>query len=341
MKKLIKITAILSYLILMAALLLITVTAMDFYVIPEFPDNQRQNGSSFFDLIVTPGMQQDLILMVGNTGDEDIQVFVELITATTGRSGQINYTSRGTPDTTLKFSFEDIASIQQTHYNIPVGGGTIIPVSLTIPDDTFEGAILGSIRILREATDQERENSDAFVNQFAYTTAVRLVMRDNAEEIIQPDFMLGSIALEIYNEKMSVAVQIRNTEPVIVKDATVTARLYHRNSDLLLLENSIDPVDFAPNSIFSFSFAGIDDFNFDTGDYTVHINVLHEGKTRDFEKSFTITRDENDESIIILSPIQDEVEKEGIPVWIFIITGIGALLLAALIVYAKVIVKRK
>jgi len=238
---------------LMVSILLITATAeMDFSVTPELPDNQRPNGSSFFDLIVAPGMQQELTIIVSNTRDDEIVVLVELITASTSRNGQINYTSRGMLDSSLKFSFEDMVTIPQTHFTIPAGDEITIPVSLTVPSESFDGAILGSIRVLREATDDEREEAGAIVNQYAHITAVRLVMTDDAEEIIQPDFALGSITTELVNYRASIIAYIRNIEPILIKSATATARIFPLGSDQPIFEHTMESLDFAPNSVFPF-----------------------------------------------------------------------------------------
>jgi len=342
MKKSIKATTILISLMLMASLLLITAAAMGFSVTPLLPENQRPNGSAFFDLIVTPGMRQDLTIMVSNSGDEEIVVLVELITASTSRNGQINYTSRGQMDTTLKFSFEDMASIPQTHFTIPAGGDVAVPISLTIPNETFDGIVLGSIRVLREATDQEREDAGAIVNQYAHVTAVRLVMRDDAEDMIQPDFALGSITTELVNFRASIIAHIRNTEPLLIKDATATARIYPLGSDQPVFEHTMESLDFAPNSVFPFSFVDREGYGIDPGNYTAVITLQHEDRTWEFDENFVITPDEasevNDGAVNQNLP---EEEEEGIPMWVFIAIGIGGAILIAIIVLIIVIVKRK
>jgi len=343
MKKSIKATTIFISLMLMAALIFITVAAMGFSVTPILPDNQRQNGSSFFDLIVTPGMQQDLIIMVGNTGDEEIVVLVELITASTSRNGQINYTSRGLMDSTLRFSFEDIVSIPQTHFTIPARGETAVPVTLTVPNDSFEGAILGSIRVLREATDQEREDAGAIVNQYAHVTAVRLVMRDDAEEIVQPDFALGSITTELVNYRASIIAHIRNIEPVLIKNASATARIFPLGSDQPIFSHTMDSLDFAPNSVFPFSFVDREGFGIEPGNYTAVITINYDNRTWEFDENFVITQEAADEvnDGAVNQNLPPEEDEDSIPIWVFIAIGIGGAILIAVVVLIIVIVKKK
>jgi len=343
MKKSIKVTTILISLMVMASIIIITATAMDFSVIPDLPDNQRQNGSSFFDLIVTPGMQQDLKVVVGNSIDDEIVVLVELITASTSRNGQINYTSRGITDSTLKFSFENLVTVPQTHFTIPAGGEIEIPVTLTVPNESFEGAILGSIRVLREATEQEREEAGALVNQYAHVTAVRLVMRDDAEEIITPDFALGSITTELVNYRASIIAHVRNIEPILIKGASATARIFPLGSDQPIFEHSMNTLDFAPNSVFPFSFVDREGFGIDPGNYTAVITINHEGRTWEFDENFSITPEAAEEinDGAVNQNLQPEQNDDSIPIWIFVAIGLGGAILIAVIVLIIVIVKRK
>jgi len=344
MMKSIKATTILITLMLMAGILLITVAAMGFSVTPLLPDNQRPNGSSFFDLIVTPGMQQDLTIRVSNTGDEEITVLVELITASTSRNGQINYTSRGLMDVTLKYSFEDMVSIPETHYTIPARGELEIPVSLTVPNDTFEGAILGSIRVLREATDQEREEAGAIVNQYAHVTAVRLVMSDDAEEIIEPDFALGSITTELVNYRASIIAHIRNIEPLLIKGASATAQIYPLGSDQPIFEHTMDSLDFAPNSVFPFSFVDRGGYGIAPGNYTAKITLQHGSRIWEFNENFVITPDEaeevNEGAVNQNLPTPEVENDDSIPFWVYPALGIGGALLIAVIVLIIVVVKK-
>jgi len=347
MKKTIKTTTILISLMLIAAFLMIPAAAMGFTVTPELPETQRENGSSFFDLIVAPGLQQDITLIVSNTGDDDIVVQVELITTSTNRNGQINYTSKGVPDSTLEFSFEDIASVSQTHYEIPAREEVIISVTVAVPNEYFEGALLGSIRILREATDREREDPDTNVDQYTHVTAVVLVMRDDAEEILDPDFALGSITIEPAGNSSLVTANVRNIKPILVIGATVTAKIFPAGGDQPIFENTMDSVDFAPNSIFPFSFTDREDFYIDPGNYTAVVTLQYQDMTWEFEENFAIAPDEADEVNEVDESnegadnqnVLQEDEEKSTPIWIIIAISFGGVILIIVIVMIIVTAK--
>jgi len=319
---------------LMIAALTVPAAAMDFLVVPDLPENQRQNGSTFFDLLVTPGQRQDLVIEIQNISENDIVVLVETITASTGRNGYINYTSRGELDETLRFSFEDIVTLPQDYYEIPALSSIQVAIALEVPDELFEGAILGSIRVLREATQQEREEGGMIVNQFALATAVRLVTREDAEEI-PVDFAVGEITADLVNYRASIVVPIRNVQPRIIKNARAVARVFETGSNQPIFEYTLENLEFAPNSVFPLSFVDEAGYGIDAGDYTAVVEVEHGGEVWNFDQSFHITVQEaatvNTNAVNqhgAVRPRQQQVSMNWM--WIAIIGG-GVLVIILLI----------
>ena len=327
--------------IVMTAMLIIPASAMGFSVTPDLPDNQRKNGSAFFDLLVVPGMQQEISIRVSNPSSQEITVLVELITASTAMNGQINYTAPGEMDSTLQYSFEDIAEIPQSNYTIPARSEIDVPIKLKMPNGRFDGAILGSIRVLREATAEEREAAGALVNQYAQVIAVRLVQSENAEAIISPNFEIGEITTELVNYRASIIANIRNTEPILIKGARATAKIYHNNSSVPTFESIMENVDFAPNSIFPYSFVDREGVGIDSGDYNAVITIEYQNETWTFEESFTVTA----EAAVIVneSALNQNIANSGsdIPLWAQILMGMGALIIVAIIIALVIIIRKK
>ena len=295
MRRFFRKTTLLVAIALMVALLAMPALAMDFGVRAILPENQRGGESGFFDLIVYPGQRQELLIEIANFSEDEIVVLVETITASTSRNGQINYTSRGILDETIKYSFEDLATLPESYYFIPAGSAIEVPIILTMPDGVFDGAILGSIRVLREATQDERDAAGAIVNQFAHVTAVRLVQSEDAEDMAA-DFALGDITMELINYRASFVANIRNTQPIIIKGATATARIYAKSGDQAatgqpMFEHAIESLEFAPNSVFPFSFVDMEGYGIDAGDYRAVIDIGHEGRNWSFEQDFNISEE--------------------------------------------------
>ena len=324
-------------------------SSVGFSITPILPENQ-QNDSSFFDLLVYPGQVQDLVVLVHNESSDDIVVLVEAVTASTNRNGDVDYTSKqATMDETLQISLEDIITIPQTHYTIPANSDIPVSVRLNTPDQPFDGIILGSVRVLKEVTEEERAAAGMIVNQFAYVTAVRLAQSSNASGI-QPDFALGDVTAELVNHRASIVAQIRNPQPRLSSGASVTSTIYSKGSDNPIFEYNMQSVSFAPNSIFNLSFVDREGYGIEAGEYTAKISVEFRGETWDFEKDFVITAQEA--AVVNENAVNQQAQQNprtattdiiasGIPQWV-IYTGVTVLsiMFISLLVLTVVVVKR-
>jgi len=345
-----KITVIIV-LVVMAIMLSIPAAAMDFTVKAVLPENQRSNGSTFFDLLVYPGQKQELTLEITNISEKEIVVLVETITASTNLNGEINYSSNEEMDESLKYSFRDMVTIPESYYDIPAQSSIEVPITLTVPDEPFEGVLLGSLRVLREATQDEKDAAGAIVNQYASVTAVRLVQSENAGDI-PADFALGEINAELINYRASIVAKIRNTQPVIVKGATATATIYPKGGDQSVFEYSLETLEFAPNSVFPYSFVDREGYGIEAGDYTAVIGIEYKGKNWNFEQDFTIepqiAQEINENAVNQYGQTRPGTETidtaaatDGIPLWAVIAIAVGAALMTAVIALMIMITKRK
>ena len=335
--------------VIMAAMLIIPAAAMDFSVRAVLPENQRQNGSLFFDVLVRPGQEQELVIEIINTSDAEILVLVEAITATTSRNGQINYTSHGELDESMKYSFEELVLAPESYHTIPALSAIQVPIELTIPDEPFDGAMLGSIRVLREATQEEKDAAGAVVNQFAHVTAVRLVQSEDAEALAA-DFLMGDITAELVNYRASIIANIRNPQPMIIKGARATATIFERGSNQAIFEHTLENLDFAPNSIFPFSFIDREGYGISAGDYTAKIDIEFNGQNWSFDEDFTIEpqvaasmneRAVNQNGQMRPTNNASAAGESGIPLWGVIAIAVGAVVFTALIALVIVLARRK
>jgi len=323
-------------------------SSVGFSITPVLPENQQQNDSSFFDLLVSPGHKQDLVVVVHNESPDDIIVLVEAVTASTNRNGDVDYTSaKAVMDETLKIPLEDMISIPQTHYTVPADSNLPITVELNVPEQPFDGIVLGSIRVLKEITEEERAAGGMIVNQFAYVVAVRLAQSSNAGNI-QPDFALGEVSAELVNHRASIVAQIRNPQPCLVSGAKITSTIYEKGSDQSIFSYDMKDVSFAPNSIFNLSFVDRAGYGIDAGDYIAKISVEHQGKTWNFERDFTITAQQA--AVVNENAVNQQAQQSprtpgllvgGIPQWV-IYTGITVLaaMFIGLLILTVVVVKR-
>ena len=336
--------AVFFMVISIAAMLYISAEAVSgFSVNLAFPDNQRQNGNSFFDLLVYPGMEQELTIEITNTSDMDATMLVEVITASTSMHGEIDYiTQGGLMDETLKFSIEDIIELPDNPVIVPAGETTEVSFKLTVPEESFDGILLGGISIVREVTQEEREAAGAIVNQFGYVSAVRLAQSESAEDITA-NFALGDITAELVHHRASIVAQIRNTEPKFIRGASATMEIFPQGSRTSLFKHEIGSLEMAPNSIFSYSFVDHDGYGIEAGDYTAILTLTYDDETWSWERNFTITPEQaesvNAGAINLVNDPGPTVTIswwDDIPQWA-IIASVGVLLLALLTIIMMIL----
>ena len=258
--------------------------SMGFSVEPHFPSNQISD-LGYFDLRLTPGQEQEVTLTVTNPTSTEIAVVVEAFTVSTARSGSIDYSSERTNDETLQHSISDLITIPQPHVIIPADSARDVTLHLTAPNESFDGILLGSLRILREPTEQELEEAGAIVNRFAHAMAIVLSTDDRE---VQADFALGDIASQITNARASIVVDVRNPQPKLVKEVAAQARIVELESNKEIFSDTLD-VDFAPNSIFPLTFVDRAGYGISAGSYRAYVTLEYAGQTWELEQEFEIS----------------------------------------------------
>ena len=258
--------------------------SMGFSVEPHFPSNQRSN-SGFFDLRLTPGQEQELSLTITNPTDTEISVVVEAFTVSTASNGSVDYSSVRVNDETLAHSISELITIPQPRVVIPAGSATDVTLQLRAPIESFEGILLGSLRISREPTEQELADAGAIVNRFAQAMAIVLSMDDRE---IAADFALGDISSQITNARASIVVNVRNPQPKLAKDVTAHTRIVELESDREIFTFTMESVDFAPNSVFPLTFLDRAGYGISAGNYRAYVTLEYEGQTWEMDREFQI-----------------------------------------------------
>jgi len=280
----------LSMIIMAAIIASIAITASanqaGFSISPNFPENQYPGSTGFFDLRVIPGQCQEISINIINSGDEDMTVEINLFTAGTNRNGIVDYTTEAIADKTMAFPFSQIASSPaQDEVIIPAGHQTTVPIFIDIPEDGFDGIILGSIHVLRGISEEERTQAGMFVNRFAQVIIVRLQENYNPVPV---DFILGDVGLETLYHSAAIVSEIRNPKPRLTMGAVINAQVYPVGQDTAIFAINDMKADFAPNSVLRLSMIDRAGYGISAGDYIARYQIEHNGEIWGFEREFTI-----------------------------------------------------
>ena len=284
-------------------------------VVPVMPPNQNPETRGYYDIVAAPGSTQEFALRISNTGSDEANLSISLVTATTTPGGSVNYSAPYRSDESLKFSFAEMGSLNEERMVLAPGEGAEITATVTMPSEPFDGMMLGSIAVLRELTDEEIEAAEGMiVNRFRHVVAVRIRMNDNP---VETSFLLGDVWAQLTNGRASIVADVRNPQPILVNNASAQASIYPIGSNAAILEASDESVSFAPNSIFPFTLRDEAGRGIAAGHYLARIRVEHDGKAWDFEREFEVTAEDADamNDAAVNQGGNQPAEARGLPTW--------------------------
>ena len=335
MKRL-KLLAMASMLVMITFALTLTVYASGgIEVTPLLPGNQRAETTTFFDLNVQPGQEQELAIRITNSNAFEVSVTVEASIASTNRSGQIVYVSPEDVGYPPRRLLTDMVQLPADQITIPPESRYDYIFTLTVPDEEFDGIIQGSVRAIRELTEEEAAVG-GLVARYSHNTPIRLRQNDDPIELKQDDIILESVRPELVRLSVSAVCSIINTMPIRIRDAVITAQVDMVGSDEPFIEYFNDSIQIAPESMFPLAIVDDQGKTFEAGEYIVKINMQYDGMEWNFEEGFEITQEEADE--FNERVWVDEEETEDFP-WAIVLIIAGAALMWAIVI-ALILIKR-
>ncbi|MCL2249367.1 MAG: DUF916 and DUF3324 domain-containing protein [Oscillospiraceae bacterium] len=322
--------------LLSTALLGITAEAAGGYSIsPELPDNQIPETHGFFDLYVSAGDQQ-ITMFIVNDNDFEATFEINHFAVSTNMNGVLDYTAPAIADESLKYNFADIASLGvDSKVTVPANTSLPVTLNLNIPQGGFDGVVLGAVHFLRDATEEELDNSGMFVNRFAHVMIVRLQERGAAE--VAPDFMLGDVRAETINYTAAIVAELRNPMPRLSMGAKVSAEIFASDYDAPIFSVTDMDVDFAPNTVFPLTISDEAGYGLHPGDYLGKFKITFDDRTWEFEREFhiapTTAAEVNAAALNQVNHVPQYATEKTI---IYIFIGAGILLATLIITFVAV-----
>lgn len=319
---------------------LVEAAELNFSVKAILPENQIDKKQNYFDLRVKPGEKQTIEVEVTNSGDEEIEVDMYLAAASTNIKGVISYPDPKSEDfkydDTLKYPLPEIAKMPES-VKVPAKSSVKVPIELSVPEEEFKGMIVGGIQFMKKEDESDSEEQGGGMgvrNKFMYRIGLKLTEEDDA---VETDMKLLGVHAGQVSYRNVIYANLQNTEPAVMEDLSVEAKVYPKGSKNLLYQQKTSDMRMAPNSNFEFPIS-IGNKAFKAGKYTLHlVATAADDKRWEFTKDFEITSDEakkyNEESAV-------ELEYEP-NLWLWIGIGIGVVLLLIILIVVFVVVAKK
>ena len=300
---------------------------LNFSVNAVIPDNQIDKEKSYFDLKVTPGEKQKLIVKLRNTTDKEIVINPHIQSAKTNKNGVIDYTSNKIKkDDTLKIAMEDVAKVPE-EVTVPPQSEKDLTIEVTVPKDKFDGVILGGIYLKEDTSknkEEDKENDVAIKNEYSYVVALQMRQNNNK---VKPMLHMNEVNPETQNARNVIVANIQNSEPMIISklkiDATVNKKGSKDNLAILKKEN----LQVAPNSNFNIA-VPLEGEKLEAGTYILNMKAESAGKEWQFKKEFSISADK----ATTMNEKDVTLEKET-PTMLYIFLGVAFLIVIAVVIY--------
>jgi preprotein translocase subunit SecG len=310
--------------------------------------NEISQDSSFFDLKLAPGQKQTIEMIIRNISNQEITVFNQIFTTFTNANGEIDYTQANNEeyDASLKIKMRDIANVRESQIEtvIPAHSQKNVFVDIEVPENAEDGVILGSWHFQQPTNKENNQQQEgmSITSEYAYAVAIKLTVN---KEIAEPNLNLLNITTGTNNYRKAFLAQIQNNMPALTTRVEIVGRITRRGSLETLYENTMDSVNFAPNSNFQFPvFLGQDQMR--AGEYTFRAKATTNdpkngftGKSWEWNMDFTVLPEEalraNTEAL------NDPVPKKDWATYLREYWWILAICLAVLLVVIILILKRK
>ncbi|MGG5305257.1 hypothetical protein IGK16_002928 [Enterococcus pernyi] len=265
---------------------------LNFYVTPEFSENQKSGNDRYFQLNLAPNTTEKLTLKLQNANAKAKKIQITPHTAYTNVMGVVEYgQDADKADPTLKHSLAEL--IEQPKILELAGNETkTVTLDLNMPTEEFEGLLAGGLRVseVKEEASEETSNEEgvAIQNEFAYIIGVVVSNKQNA---VQPDLDLLDVFADQLNYRNVISANLQNFTPTFVNRLEVEATVQKVGEEEILYQASQEQMQMAPNSNFNFPIS-LEGDRFRSGDYLLKMTARSGEEEWQWEKNFTIEADE-------------------------------------------------
>lgn len=224
---------------------------------------------------------------------------------------------------------KEILTLTNQEVIIPAGKSVSVFASLQVPEEAFEGVLLGGLHF-EKVTEEEKSSEGVNIqNKYAYVIGVQLTEK---EAKVLPKLQLNEVIPTLVNYRTAVIANIQNSAPTIVSGLTIQAQVYKDGATEPIKSGHYEDFKMAPNSNMDVVI-NWENQALEAGDYRLELQANNQEDEWKWSKPFTIDAEAeelNEEAV--------ELEENTLPAWVWIIVGLGIGLIfcvIALLLYIK------
>ena len=326
---------------------------ISFYVTPKLPDNQITPNAGFFYLKMSPNQQEQTSVTLTNNSDQSVTVDITPASAKTANSGMVSYMPlpKISNDPSLQYDLTKYMKVE-SKVTIPAKQSVEVPVTITMPNATFDGVIAGGLTFKQEGQQTKpakNAHGVSVINNYQFVMAV--VIRQNMN-IIPPVISLKSVEPSQVNSRNVVNIGLQNSAKAFLNNMAmhIDIKGVDRNNSNVHFKQDEQNLQMAPNSNLEWHYR-LNGKSFIPGKYHTIVEVWGDqsvtgtysdtvnGKTTKythywkFEKDFTIT--EQKAQSLNKSDVSIPKPQINWSLWIIIGLTVLIIILAFLLILAK------
>lgn len=257
-----------------------------------YPDSQISNNG-YLDLLLKPKEKTKFTLTLSNPSKEEVNVDINISGAKTNKNGVIEYSPNNIPnDKSLKYPFEKIVT-GPTEIKLKPNEVKNIDFEITMPDEEFDGQIVGGISMIRSQKDDSNEKSEGTQIKNRYRYVVPVVLQNKQIEV-KPKLELNKVYPEQMNSKNTIFVDFSNINATFFNDMSVEVNITEKGKEAILYQTKKTNMRMAPNTLIQFP-VSMQGEKMIPGNYTAKIQVKgSKGIIENWTQDFKITKEQAD-----------------------------------------------
>ena len=247
----------------------------DFSVEPIYPKIQEKKNLGYFSLELKESQEETVKIKVTNYSDKENKIYLSRTRATTASSGVIEYDNvEKEKDSSIDLDFNDIVTLSDEEITLPPNGESEVSVTIKMPSEKYEGAILGGIDFHKKPEEAKKSSDKMIVNTFSYSIPVVL---KNQQDKIENELKLGKIEPVERNGHPYIEANIQNISKSIIQKMSIDGRIYNKKTNEEYYVSQDSDLKMAPNSTLSY---GFDLMNSPilSGDYQIKLTIVADEK---------------------------------------------------------------
>lgn len=204
----------------------------------------------YFNLNMQPNSETNLSLNIYNRSKKAAKFTVWANKAITNNNMIIDYSARKitkSPNLPSTLNIYKMISPKVQNIQVPANGTKKIAFKLKMPDQQFNGRLLGGIYVRKQI---EKSVKSGFTNRLNFATAI--VIRQNNRQV-KPELNLNKVRINNLNWTRTVEAGTQNVSKTYLSHVKTAAKIYPaKNPKKIVIRQKLDNRSIAPNSSFNY-----------------------------------------------------------------------------------------